>query len=193
MPSTPRGLDQTFTYWSPVAPRTVFRGIEQLEPGHYAVLDRDGFRKAPYWRITFPERGREPVQDAQENAEALRERIIEAARLRFLRSDVPVGAYLSGGLDSSVTAAVIARYTDAPLRTFSLRFSDSEFDEGRYQKKMSAVLGTQHQDIVVSRVRHRGGFPRGHLARRDPDPARCARAAVPALEDWCGRAATRSW
>ena len=110
----PAGLDQTFTYWSPVAPRTVFRGIEQLEPGYYAILDRDGFRKAPYWRITFPERGREPMQDAQENAEALRERIVEAARLRFLRSDVPVGAYLSGGLDSSVTAAVIARYTRRP-------------------------------------------------------------------------------
>ena len=146
----PVGLDQVFTYWSPVAPRTVFRGIEQLEPGHYAILDRDGFRKAPYWRITFPERGREPVQDAQENAEALRERIIEAARLRFLRSDVPVGAYLSGGLDSSVTAAVIARYTSAPLDTFSLRFSDNEFDEGQYQKKMSALLGTRHHEIAVS-------------------------------------------
>jgi asparagine synthase (glutamine-hydrolysing) len=145
----PAGLDQTFTYWSPVAPRTVFRGIEQLEPAHYAVFDRNGFRKAPYWRITFPERGREPVQDAHENAEALRERLIQATRLRFLRSDVPVGAYLSGGLDSSVTAAVISRYTDAPLHTFSLRFSDSEFDEGQYQKKMSVALGTQHQDIVV--------------------------------------------
>ena len=59
-------------------------------------------------------------------------------------------AYLSGGLDSSVTAAVIARYTGAPLHTFSLRLSDDEFDEGQYQKKMSAVLGTQHQDIMVS-------------------------------------------
>jgi asparagine synthase (glutamine-hydrolysing) len=146
----PVGIDQTFTYWSPVAPRTVFRGVEQLEPGHYAVLDRGGLRKASYWRITFPERGREPVQDARENAAMLRERIIEAARLRFLRSDVPVGAYLSGGLDSSVTAAVIARYTSAPLQTFSLRFSDSEFDEGQYQKKMSALLGTKHQDIMVS-------------------------------------------
>ena len=146
----PAGLGQTFTYWSPVAPRTVFRGVEQLEPGYYAILDRDGFRKAPYWRITFPEQGREPGQDASENADALRERIIEAARLRFVRSDVPVGAYLSGGIDSSVTAAVIARYTDTPLHTFSLRFSDSEFDEGEYQKKMSAVLGTQHQDIMVS-------------------------------------------
>jgi asparagine synthase (glutamine-hydrolysing) len=145
----PAGLDQTFTYWSPVAPRTVFRGIEQLEPGYYAILDRDGLRKAPYWRITFPEQGREPRQDVRENADALRERIVEAARLRFLRSDVPVGAYLSGGLDSSVTAAIIARYTDAPLHTFSLRFSNSEFDEGHYQKKMSAVLGTQHEDIMV--------------------------------------------
>jgi asparagine synthase (glutamine-hydrolysing) len=146
----PAGLDQTFTYWSPVAPRTVFRGVEQLEPGHYAVLDSRGFRKAAYWRIRFPPQHCEPAQDVRENTEALRERIIEAARLRFLRSDVPVGAYLSGGLDSSVTAAVIARYTSAPLHTFSLRFSDSEFDEGLYQKKMSAMLGTQHQDIVVS-------------------------------------------
>lgn len=146
----PVGLGQTFTYWSPVAPRTVFRGVEQLEPGYYAVLDRDGFRKAPYWSITFPDHGREPVQETQENAKALRERIIEATRLRFLRSDVPVGAYLSGGLDSSLTAAVIARYTDAPLHTFSLRFSDSEFDEGEYQKKMWAVLGTQHQAITVN-------------------------------------------
>jgi len=155
----PAGLGQTFTYWSAVAPRTVFRGIEQLEPGHYAVLDRDGFRKVPYWRITFPERGREPVQDTRQSADALRERIIEAARLRFLRSDVPVGAYLSGGLDSAVTAAVISRYTDAPLHTFSLRFSDSEFDEGQYQKQMSAVLGTEHQDIVVSPADIAAVFP----------------------------------
>ena len=155
----PSGLDQTFTYWSPVAPRTVFRGVEQLEPGYYAILDRNGFRKAPYWRITFPERGHEPVQDTSENAEALREQIVEAARLRFLRSDVPVGAYLSGGLDSSITAAVIARYTDVPLHTFSVRFSDSEFDEGQYQKMMSAVLGTQHQDIMVSLADIAAVFP----------------------------------
>jgi len=146
----PAGLDQTFSYWSTVAPRTVFRGIEQLEPGHYAVLDRKGFRKAPYWRIWFPEQGREPTQDTPENTTALRERLVEATRLRFLRSDVPVGAYLSGGLDSSITAAVISRYTDAPLHTFSLRFADQEFDEGHYQKQMSAALGTRHEDVVVS-------------------------------------------
>jgi asparagine synthase (glutamine-hydrolysing) len=146
----PAGLDQTFTYWSAVAPRTVFRGIEQLEPGHVAVLDRAGLRTAAYWSISFPEQGREPVQDSRENAEALREKLKEATRLRFLRSDVPVGAYLSGGLDSSVTAAVISQYTDAPLHTFSLRFSEDELDEGRFQKEMAARLGTQHAEVVVS-------------------------------------------
>lgn len=145
----PAGLDQTFSYWSTVAPRTVFSGVKQLPPGHYAVLDHNGFQIAPYWRISFPARGTEPVQDTAANTAELRERIIEATRLRFLRSDVPVGAYLSGGLDSSITAAVIARYTDAPLHTFSLRFVDREFDEGDYQRQMSAALGTQHQDIVV--------------------------------------------
>ena len=155
----PAGLDQTFTYWSTVAPRTIFRGVEQLEPGYVAVLDRDGFRKSPYWSIAFPEQGQEPSQDSAVNAEALRERIIEATRLRFLRSDVPVGAYLSGGIDSSVTAAVIARYTDAPLHTFSLRFDDGEFDEGDYQQKMAAELGAQHQDIVVSHADVAEVFP----------------------------------
>lgn len=144
------GLDQTFTYWSTVAPRTVFQGIEQLEPGFFAVLDRDGFRKAPYWAISFPDRGQETGQNVADNAEELRARLVEATRLRFLRSDVPVGAYLSGGIDSSVTAAAISRYTDVPLHTFSLRFADAEFDEGRYQQQMSASLGTRHKDILVS-------------------------------------------
>lgn len=146
----PVGLDQTFTYWSTVAPRTVFEGIEQLAPGHVAVLDRGGLRTSAYWSISFPPQGQEPVQDTRANAEALRDKLVEASRLRFLRSDVPVGAYLSGGLDSSVTAAVVAQYTDAPLHTFSLRFSEQDLDEGRYQKEMAARLGTQHEEVVVS-------------------------------------------
>jgi asparagine synthase (glutamine-hydrolysing) len=88
----PAGLEQTFTYWSTVAPRTIFSGVEQLEPGHLAVLDRTGFRRRPWWSIDFPERGREAVQDAATNTDLLRERLVEATRLRFLRSDVPVGA-----------------------------------------------------------------------------------------------------
>jgi asparagine synthase (glutamine-hydrolysing) len=146
----PVGLNEVLTYWSTIAPRTVFTGIHQLPPGHYAVHDSEGFRIRPYWRIEFPARGTEPGQDLDENAAGLRERVIAATRLRFERSDVPVGAYLSGGIDSSVTAAVIRNFTDAPLDTFSLRFAEDEFDEGGYQKLMAARLGTNHQDIVVS-------------------------------------------
>ena len=75
---------------------------------------------------------------------------MEATRLRFRRSDVPVGAYLSGGIDSAVTAAAIAEYTDVPLDTFSLRFSDPQYDEGPYQKEMAAALGSRHHDVVVT-------------------------------------------
>lgn len=153
------GLDQTFTYWSTVAPRTVFHGVEQVAPGHYVVLDRGGLRTAAYWRISFPEPGREPEQDLRTTAEALREKLVEASRLRFLRSDVPVGAYVSGGLDSSITTAAVARHTEAPLHTFSLRFSDSEYDEGHYQKQISAQLGTQHEDVVVSPTQIAEVFP----------------------------------
>lgn len=146
----PVGLDETFTFWSTVAPQTVFKGVYELEPGHSLALESGRPEKKAYYRIAFPSRGEEPGQDIVENGARLREKLVEASRLRFLRSDVPVGAYLSGGIDSSVTAAIVARYTSAPLRTFSLRFADSEFDEGRYQAEMSRRLGTDHRDVVVS-------------------------------------------
>ena len=146
----PVGLGQVFTYWAPLAPRTVFGGIEQLEPGHVAVLDARGLRTEPYWAITFPDRADEPQQDIETNTCALRERLVTSIRLRFQRSDVPVGAYVSGGIDSAVTASVIAQYTDVPLDTFSLRFSDPAYDEGRYQAEMVRTLGSRHHDIVVS-------------------------------------------
>lgn len=165
----PVGLDETFTYWSTVAPRTPFAGVRQLQPGHVAIMDADGFRSRPYWSIDFPPRGEEPGQDVMENAETLRERLVEASRLRFVRSDVPVGAYLSGGIDSSVTAAVVTRYTDAPLDTFSLRFADQEFDEGGYQHLMARRLGTRHHDVVVS--------PK-HIAEVFPEVVRHAEAPL---------------
>lgn len=153
------GLLETMTFWSPVAPRTVFTGIEQLPPGHLAVVDDLGVRLTPYWAPAFPARGHEPVQDLAVNVEELRERLIESVRLRFLRSDVPVGAYLSGGIDSSITAAVIARFTDAPLETYSLRFSDPDFDEGAYQNSVARALGTSHSHVVVDAADIGAVFP----------------------------------
>nr|WP_300148051.1 asparagine synthase (glutamine-hydrolyzing) [Propionicimonas sp.] len=146
----PAGLREVFTAWSTIAPRTPFVGIAQLPPGHVATWTASGFSSRPYWQPEFPAQGCEPGQDLEENAAGLRERLIRATRLRFERSDVPVGAYLSGGIDSSVTTAVIRNFTDAPLDTFSLRFADADFDEGRYQQLMAQRLGTTHHDVVVS-------------------------------------------
>ncbi|SES00390.1 asparagine synthase (glutamine-hydrolysing) [Propionibacterium cyclohexanicum] len=145
----PDGLDQVFSYWSTVAPATVFRGIDQLPPAHYAVLQAGELNVVRYWTDRFPPAGSEPGQDLTENAALLRERLVQASRLRFQRADVPVGAYLSGGIDSSVIAAVLAGYTQAPLSTFSLRFEDADFDESRHQHEMVERLGTEHHEIVV--------------------------------------------
>lgn len=143
----PAGMTEVFTFWSPLAPRTVYKDILELQPGHYAVLKNGKLKSEPYWKIDF-----EISENRKENEyiEELREKLIEACRLRFTRSDVPVGAYLSGGIDSSITSALVAQYTDAPLNTFSLRFEDSEFDEGPFQKQMADLLGTSHHNVSVS-------------------------------------------
>ncbi|MER7557252.1 asparagine synthase (glutamine-hydrolyzing) [Nocardioides sp. NPDC126508] len=147
----PVGLDQVLTLWSAVAPRTVFRQISQVPPGTYLTF-RDGIEvEHRYWAPSFPPAGAEELTDLDANAEALRTTLTAATRLRFERSDVPVAAYLSGGIDSAVTAGAIAalRSSATPLHTFSLRFADAEFDEGRYQTLMAERLGTVHHDVVV--------------------------------------------
>jgi asparagine synthase (glutamine-hydrolysing) len=146
------GLAETFTFWCPVAPATVFTGILQVRPGHFLVLDgRSNQRpvETPYWTLDFPDRRSTSVRSIDSYAEELHELLLRAVRLRFTRSDVPVGAYVSGGLDSSVAAILIREFTDVPLDTFSVRFSDGEFDEGRYQSRLVNRIGSEHHDIRV--------------------------------------------
>jgi asparagine synthase (glutamine-hydrolysing) len=146
----PVGLSEIFTFWSPIAPRTAFRGLEELRPGHFAVLEKGHMESQPYWSIQFPRAGTETIQNETENAGFLKRHLIDASQLRFTRSDVPVGAYLSGGIDSSITSAIVANYTRAPLKTYSIRFADAEFDEGLYQQEMVKKLGADHRDVEVS-------------------------------------------
>ncbi|OLT21964.1 asparagine synthase (glutamine-hydrolyzing) [Ornithinimicrobium sp. CNJ-824] len=146
----PVGLQQVWTFWCSISPRTAFAAVSQLPPGHVATFDSSGLRTWPYWSAEFPPRGQEPHQDLQENAEELRALLVRATRLRFERSDFPVGAYLSGGLDSAVTAAAIRHFTDVELTTFSLRFTTPEFDEGSYQQLVADRLGTTHHSVDVA-------------------------------------------
>jgi asparagine synthase (glutamine-hydrolysing) len=138
----PIGLDQVFTFWCPLAPRTVFRGVWELPPGHNLVVCDGKLRLASYWQLDYRDGDRDISAD--QYAEQLLVLLTDATRLR-LRSDVPVGAYLSGGLDSTVTAALARHATTGPLRTFSITFDDAEFDESHYQQLAVEALQTDHQ------------------------------------------------
>jgi asparagine synthase (glutamine-hydrolysing) len=141
----PVALDQVFAYWSPREPRTIFKDIYQLPPGHYALVQDGEMQIRRYWQLTFPEQemGKRKERPLADYLAEFHDLLVDAARIR-LRADVPVGAYLSGGLDSSTTTAIIRRYTSARLATFSIAFDDPDFDESVYQQRMAAELGTDH-------------------------------------------------
>lgn len=139
-------LDQLMTFWAPVSPRTLFKGIQEVRPGQMLIIADGKIESRQYWDWTFSEHGDYHTASESAQGEALHDLLVDATRLR-LRSDVPVGAYLSGGLDSSVLTAIIHRYGNVPLRTFSIGFEEAEYDEGKYQKKMIDHLGADHSFI----------------------------------------------
>ncbi|MFY9875616.1 MAG: asparagine synthase (glutamine-hydrolyzing) [Rhodomicrobium sp.] len=143
----PIALDQIFTLWSPIAPRTPFRDIYELEPGDLMIADENGLTRRPYWSLTFPDRDAEPAyRDEASAAEELRWLLTDATRIR-MRADVPVGSYLSGGLDSSIVSALASRMAPGALHTFSIGFASKEHDESEFQLQMAAALGTHHHTI----------------------------------------------
>jgi asparagine synthase (glutamine-hydrolysing) len=155
----PRALAEICTYWATLAPRTAFKGIQAVPPGHIMVVDNGVSRVKCYWDWSFPESLGDRRRSEADYAEELRSLLIDAVRLQ-LRSDVPVGAYLSGGLDSSIIASLVRNYSDSPLRTFSLTFDDAEFDESNYQEEMATFLGTEHTSLRCTRADIAAAFPR---------------------------------
>jgi len=154
-PAVPRGFDfrglaEVFTFWATVAPRTVFEGTSEVPPGSWICFGREQVSQETYWQQDFPAHSYDDGKSLETCAEELREVLLDAVKLRFTRSDVPVAAYLSGGIDSSVTSMLIRQFTRAPLKTFSLRFTESEFDEGGFQETMVRRLGADHQVLTVS-------------------------------------------
>jgi asparagine synthase (glutamine-hydrolysing) len=144
-------LNQVFTFWCPLPPRTIFKKILELPPGHYLVARGTEFKVSCYWKPVFPtcQESRPPRsarKTASEYEEEFRELLIDAVKVR-LRADVPVGAYLSGGLDSSVIASIIRNFTTNRLDTFSIAFDDADFDESAWQLRMARFLGTGHQVV----------------------------------------------
>ena len=142
-------LDQIFTLWAPIAPQTAFKDIFELPPGHLMVVENGRAATRAWWSLDYPDAGETDARSENEVAGELLALLDDATRIR-LRADVPVGSYLSGGLDSSLVSALAARHIGDRLRTFSVTFDSAEHDESGFQAEMVRALGTEHTSIATS-------------------------------------------
>jgi asparagine synthase (glutamine-hydrolysing) len=146
-----RGIDDVFTLWGPRPPRTVFRGVSQVSQGGLLVWEAGRIvEERTWWSPSFDSNGG-PEGD-------LEELMRDSVRLR-LRADVPVGAYLSGGLDSSLIVALAQQETDHQLRTFSVAFVDPHYDERGHQEEVARALGTDHHVVEAGPAEIANAFP----------------------------------
>lgn len=181
-PSVPRVPDLEairyyLTYQYVPSPHTAFQGIRKLPPAHYLLLEDGQFRLTRYWDLHYAEKSREPEEALSER---LRGHLEEAVRLRMI-SDVPVGALLSGGIDSSTVVALMTRLSGSPVKTFSIGFEEDGFSELPHARSVARRFGTEHHEFVVKPdavtvlpllVRHFGepfadssAVPQYHLSR----------------------------
>jgi len=140
-------LGAYLTYHYVPAPRTIFAGAQKLPAATTLVLPLDGGEPkiSEYWRLSFA-----PVTgvDEAEWMEGLRAHLSDAVRSHMI-SDVPIGAFLSGGVDSGTVVALMAQASSTPIRTFSIGFEEAEFDELDYARQVASRFGTEHHEYVV--------------------------------------------
>lgn len=179
----PDGLDDVFTFWAPPAPRTVFRGVEQLAPGELLSVESGRPHRRRYWHWQFPDdgqhrRGASPALETE-----LLDLLGDATEIR-LRADVPVGAYLSGGLDSSSLVALLKARVASSLHTFSIGFDDAGLDESGHQQTVVHHLKTLHHHLQCSGDDIAAGFPdtiwhtESPVLRTAPGPMRLLSGSV---------------
>jgi asparagine synthase (glutamine-hydrolysing) len=145
----PIAMDQIFTFWTTLTPRTVFKDIYELPPGHYLKTSNSKVVIKKYWDIPLYSRAEQLDLAPQEICRHIQDLLQDAVRIR-LRADVPVGCYLSGGLDSSGATALVVRNFNKDVRTFGIRFDSEDFDEGKYQNLMVSFLNVNHTDLKVT-------------------------------------------
>ncbi len=182
LPARPRpnltALDQVFTFWSAVGSATLFEGIAQLDPGHRLIAEEGSVRVERWWDWPFREPGDYLPGSAADHAATLRDLLADATRIR-LRADVPVGAYLSGGLDSSALVGLACAAGVHP-ETYSLAFADARFDESRHQQDVARHFGVRQHVVQVTSEDIRAGFERA-VWRAETPFLRCAPVPMLAL------------
>ena len=160
----PDALQDVLTFWAPLGPSTLFKDVFEVEPGQLQVIE-DGQRTARrYWTWQLPPAEACVRPEAEACADELSSLLADATRIR-LRADVEVGAFLSGGLDSSLLVSLIAREGGVKLRTFSVGFPDPSIDERRFQRLVIRSVGTDHSEVCCGD---------GEVASRLPDVIRAA-------------------
>ncbi len=145
----PEALLSFFTFGYVAGPDAIFRGMHRLEPGTALIVDtRSGeVRHEPYWQ--WPDGSIEDVRTEDEVIDALRAELDTAVRIR-LRSDVPLGAFLSGGMDSAAVLALMARHSSRPVQTFTIGFGDPAYDELDEARSTAAAFGADHHEQIVT-------------------------------------------
>lgn len=141
----PVALDAYLTYLYVPHPLTMFQGIEKLPPAHFATYQDGRLHIERYWQVDYQHESAESIGTLREQ---LHERLDEAVRLR-LRSDVPIGAFLSGGVDSTAIVGLMQRHLPGPARTFTIGFPVSDYDESAYARLAAKHLQTAHQELIA--------------------------------------------
>jgi asparagine synthase (glutamine-hydrolysing) len=145
----PSGLVDSFTLWSILPDRSAFEGIRELAPGHYLLAGEQGIEEERrWWELDFAPADQVAASE-DDLVEELRELLLDATRIR-LRADVPVAAYVSGGLDSSAIAAMTRMLSSEQLYSFGISFADDRFDEASYQATIAKELGTSLTQVRVT-------------------------------------------
>ena len=141
----PRAIDDYLTYLYVPAPTTAYRHIQKLPPGHVLVWHDGHVRVSPYWQVRFGTKLPISEDEAVEQFGAL---LRDAVRRRLI-ADVPLGAFLSGGMDSSSVVAEMAELSSTPVKTFSIGFGERDFDELFFARQVAQRFGTEHHEMIV--------------------------------------------
>src|SRR5271163_4196687 len=141
-----QGLLEYLYYGYVPDPITAFTGIQKLPPGHLLEFENGKISVRRYWDL--PQYNTHTPKSEEECLEELEHRLLEATRIRLI-SDVPLGAFLSGGIDSSTVVALMARASSAPVKTFSIGFTKADFNEAEYARMVARKFGTDHHEMIL--------------------------------------------
>jgi asparagine synthase (glutamine-hydrolysing) len=144
-----KSLSQVFTFWTTITPNTIFSDIFEVSPGHYITVNSSGIHEKIYWTLPVYTSKEYQHVSLNDSIEGFVNLFSDAVRIR-MRSDVQVGAYLSGGIDSCITTSFIKNIIPDNLKTFSIGFAEEEFDESSYQKLAADYFKTTHSRIMCS-------------------------------------------